>query len=152
LDPAWSGLSSKYFTRKLKPFTVISLKPLSEKFVIYQLNDADEIPEEIFQSSFYSVTRTMDEVSVVTSCEKEFPNLKSNSGWKAFRVEGILDFSLTGILYQIIGPLKENGISVFVISTYNTDYVLVKETSFEQAIELLNSTDGLQINRSSFRS
>ena len=57
--------------------------------------------------------------------------------WKAFRIEGVLDFALIGILSRISGILTENQISIFAVSTYNTDYVLVKKESYTRAIEVL---------------
>lgn len=63
--------------------------------------------------------------------------LAREDGWRAFRIEGVLDFSLIGILAGISGILAENKIGIFVVSTYNTDYVLTKEESFERAMALL---------------
>ena len=60
-----------------------------------------------------------------------------NDGWKAFRIEGVLDFSLIGILSKISVCLAENNIGIFVISTFNTDYILTKTENFEQALETL---------------
>jgi len=64
----------------------------------------------------------------VTACDK---------GWRAFRIQGELDFSLVGILSQIAALLAANKISIFVISTYNTDYVLIKTAYFEDAVNIL---------------
>ena len=64
-------------------------------------------------------------------------SLAREDGWRAFRIEGVLDFSLIGILAGISGILAENKIGIFVVSTYNTDYVLTKEESFERAMALL---------------
>ena len=58
-------------------------------------------------------------------------------GWRAFRVCGTLDFSLIGILARIAGILADNGISIFAISTYNTDYILTKEEGFDKALSVL---------------
>lgn len=67
-------------------------------------------------------------------------------GWQGFRIKGVLDFSLTGILSRIAGILAENGIGIFAVSTYNTDYVLVKAEHLDRAMELLEAagyeTDG----------
>lgn len=63
--------------------------------------------------------------------------LQRDDGWKAFRIRGVLDFSLIGILSGIAGILAKNGISIFAVSTYNTDYVLIKEESFRKAMEAL---------------
>ena len=63
--------------------------------------------------------------------------IERNDGWRAFRIEGVLDFSLIGILSKISTCLAENGIGIFAISTFNTDYVLTKENDFSKAIEVL---------------
>ncbi len=63
--------------------------------------------------------------------------IRREDGWKAFRVEGVLDFSLIGILSEICRILAENRISVFVISTFNTDYVLIKQENYQRALDLL---------------
>jgi len=120
---------------------MITLIPLSDTYSIYQLTEKQDIPLEILSSGFYSVTKTEDEVSIVTNCVTEFNFLQSPKKWKGFKVEGILDFSLTGIINDITTPLKENGISVFVVSTYNTDYVFVTEDNFERTIAIFRSID-----------
>lgn len=93
-------------------------------------------------SSFYSITKTANEVSIV--CEKDI--LQNNpvnceyqieDDWKAIKIVGSLDFSLTGVLSKFLAPLAENKISIFSISTYETDYILVKEDSLRKAIEVL---------------
>lgn len=62
---------------------------------------------------------------------------EEDKGWKAFRIQGILDFSLVGILSAISGILAENKIGIFAISTFNTDYILTKAENFQRAIEIL---------------
>ncbi len=69
----------------------------------------------------------------------------ANTGWKGFKVDGILDFSLVGIINDITKPLKDSQISVFVISTFNTDYIFVKKESFDRAIEIFKSTKNIDI-------
>jgi hypothetical protein len=63
--------------------------------------------------------------------------LRRDDGWKAFRIQGDLDFSLTGILSRISGLLAENGIGIFAVSTYNTDYILTKAENFLRALDVL---------------
>ncbi len=90
------------------------------------------------QGVFYSVTKTMDEISIV--CEDRFiPRGYQNieAGWRALKVEGPLDFSLTGILSSLSNPLAEAKISIFSTSTYDTDYILVKEEKLTEAIDVL---------------
>ncbi len=124
---------------------MISLIPLADTFTIYQITDKHEIPDEIISSGFYSITKTEDEISIVTNCTTEFNFLKSSKNWKGFMVEGVLDFSMTGIINDITKPLKDNGISVFVLSTFNTDYVFTKEEHFNRAADIFRLTENIRI-------
>ena len=63
--------------------------------------------------------------------------IERDDGWKAFRIQGVLDFSLIGILAKISTILADNGIGIFAISTYNTDYILTKAENYERALEIL---------------
>ncbi len=71
--------------------------------------------------------------------------IERNDGWRAFRIEGVLDFSLIGILAEISKYLAENNIGIFAISTYNTDYILTKSENLKKAISVLK-TKGYIIN------
>jgi len=84
-------------------------------------------------ASFFSVTRTIDEVSVVGP--EPVPNARVEGPWRAFRVAGVLDFSLTGVLHALTGPLADADISVFVQSTFDTDYILVREEATAAAMD-----------------
>lgn len=123
----------------------IELNPLPDSFSIYTMEDGQEIPPQMLSEGFFSVTSTADEISVVTNCKREYPRLRCDRGWKGFKVAGKLDFSMVGILHAIIGPLKDFGISVFVISTFNTDYIFVKEKHFERVMEIFQSNDDLNV-------
>ena len=65
--------------------------------------------------------------------------IKRDDGWKCFRIQGVLDFSLIGILSKLSAVLAENKIGIFAVSTYNTDYILVKEENFDRALNVLAS-------------
>jgi hypothetical protein len=123
----------------------ITLIPLKESFTIYQFEINAEIPKKIVSSSFCSITRTGEELSVVTNCDVEFENAKVSKVWKGFKVDGLLDFSLVGIIHEITKPLKENSISVFVLSTYNTDYIFVKEENYSRTKEIFQSLNGFSV-------
>jgi hypothetical protein len=69
--------------------------------------------------------------------ETKVDSARSSKGWRCLRVEGTLDLQLTGILNELTLPLKESGLSVFAISTYDTDYLLVPGSQFGQAVEVL---------------
>jgi len=124
---------------------MITLIPLDGNFTIFQLSDYSKIPPEIFNSGFYSITNTGEEISIISDCKTKFPDIKSSEGWKCFKVEGILDFSLVGIINEITAPLKDHKISVIVISTYNTDYIFVKNESFRTAIEVFRLSGSINV-------
>jgi uncharacterized protein len=124
---------------------MISLIPLNDNYSIYQFADEQEIPQEIIFSGFYSITRTKDEISVVTNCPTDFEHFKSSKNWKGFMVDGILDFSLVGIIHDLTKPLKDNGIPVFVLSTFNTDYLFVKEENFSKTKDIFRFADNIMI-------
>lgn len=84
--------------------------------------------------------KTDEELSLV--CRTEDTPVRTvarEDGWKGFRIQGVLDFSLIGILSALSGILAAHQIGIFAVSTYNTDYILVKEENFDRALELLAS-------------
>ena len=89
-------------------------------------------------AGFFFIARTDEEISLVCRTEDApAATLAREDGWRAFRVEGVLDFSLTGILSGLSGVLAENGIGIFAVSSYNTDYILVKAVDFARAMAAL---------------
>lgn len=118
---------------------MISLKKLDQEFAICKLAPDSLIPDWIWESSFYTITKTADELSLVCEQDKVIPHpsMKQENGWKCLQVVGPLDFSLTGILSSIAQPLADNKISIFAISTYDTDYILIKKEHFEDAQDVL---------------
>lgn len=87
----------------------------------------------------YSFVGKTDEEKSLVCITKDVPSnvIERDDGWKAFRIQGVLDFSLIGILSRISGILAENEIGIFAISTYNTDYVLTKKENFQRALDIL---------------
>ncbi len=97
-----------------------------------------ELCPEILADDFCFVGKTDEELSLV--CMTEHAPLEAeerDDGWKAFRIQGILDFSLIGILAPITAILADHQIGIFVVSTYNTDYILVKKENFDRALDIL---------------
>ncbi len=91
-------------------------------------------------SEYCFIGKTDEEKSLVCVTEEVPANTtEREDGWKAFRIQGILDFSLIGILSKISGILAENKIGIFAISTFNTDYVLMKEENYQKALDALGS-------------
>ncbi len=117
----------------------LMLSALDERLAICRLDARAKTPAWALEASFFSITRTPDELSIVCS-EKDAPEgAKVEGGWRAFKVEGPLDFSLTGILASLAAPLAEAGVGIFAVSTYDTDYVLVKESKLDAAIYALEA-------------
>ena len=113
----------------------MELQRLKQDFTVCKLNTATGID---LTREFCFVGKTDGELSLV--CETPFVpagTIAREDGWKAFRIVGELDFSLIGILAKISAVLEENGIGIFAVSTYNTDYILVKCENFEKAMAAL---------------
>ena len=92
------------------------------------------------ESDFYFIGKTDEELSLVCKTEDTPQNtVERDDGWRGFRIQGILDFSLIGILSKLSGILAEHKIGIFAVSTYNTDYILVKEENYERALTVLAS-------------
>jgi hypothetical protein len=117
----------------------MNLKILGNTYQIVKLKIKDKIPDEIFSSEFYSVTKTGEEISIVTDDRIIIQSENTEKGWKVIKILGILDFSLTGIIANIGKVLSDAEISVFAVSTYNTDYILIKEQNLDKAIEALTN-------------
>ena len=113
----------------------MKLKALPHALTVCRLADASELD---LKKDFYFLARTDEELSLVCRTEDTPANTAArDDGWRAFRIEGVLDFSLIGILSTISAILAENKIGIFAVSTYNTDYILVKEQNFERALQVL---------------
>lgn len=115
----------------------LTLSILPETLVICQMDKDARIPDWLLASTFYSITKTAEELSVVCPQTNVPEGIKRDEGWRCLKVEGPLDFSAAGILASLTMPLAKEGISVFAMSTYNTDYLLVKERHLEKAVQIL---------------
>ena len=115
----------------------LTLSILPDTFSICRLEANARVPDWLDAHSFVSITRTADELSLVC-LDKNIPTeVIANRGWRCLKVEGPLDLSLTGILTSLAVPLAEARIGIFAISTFDTDYVLVKEQALTDAIAIL---------------
>ncbi|MGF0110677.1 ACT domain-containing protein [Clostridium sp. SGI.024] len=113
----------------------MEIKIINKNFSICKVEDLSEVN---YSDEFCFIGKTDEELSVVCSTNLVPKNvIECDNGWKAFRIEGILDFSLIGILSKISTLLAENKIGIFAVSTYNTDYILTKEENFEKSIKVL---------------
>lgn len=103
------------------------MKLLEEQLAVFSLDAAAEIPGWATAGLLFSVTRTADELSVVCP-EGHVPvGVRCEKGWRVFELEGPFEFSEVGILSAVAAPLAEAGVGIFAVSTFDTDYVLVKE-------------------------
>ena len=113
----------------------MELKLLKQSFSVCKLEDSSGID---LDRPFCFVGRTDEELSLVCeTCFVPADTIAREDGWRGFRIEGVLDFSMVGVLAQISSLLAQNGISIFAISTYNTDYLFTKEENFHHAVALL---------------
>ena len=111
------------------------LKKLPYKLTVCKVADIKEID---LNTEFYFIGRTDEEISLVCKTEDTpAATTERDDGWCGFRIEGVLDFSLIGILSKLSGILAENKIGIFAVSTFNTDYILVKGENFERAMTVL---------------
>ena len=110
----------------------MELKRLPYDLTVCQLADIRDLDLE---KEFYFIGKTDEEISLVCRTE-DTPQetVERDDGWRGFRISGVLDFSLIGILSKLSGILAEKKIGIFAVSTYNTDYILVKEENFEKAL------------------
>lgn len=115
----------------------MQLRTLPDSYAIVRLHPGAELPDWVDKGPFRSVTRTDNEVSVVCR-DRDVPVGESaEPGWRVLEVLGPLDFSLTGVVASLVDPLVKAEISIFVISTFETDYVLVRAADLDDAVEAL---------------
>ena len=99
-----------------------------------------ELPPDIRDFDFYFIGKTDEELSLVcTTGQTHAETIAREDGWKGFRIQGQLDFSLIGILAPIAKLLADNKIGIFAVSTFNTDYILVKKEQFRKALDVLSA-------------
>lgn len=116
----------------------LTLQIFEPELAICRLPPTSPIPEWIGDKDFVSVTRTPDELSIVCN-EVQVPgDVKAERSWRMLGIKGPLDFSMTGVLASLVSPLSDAGIAVFAISTYNTDYLLIKADRFDRTLEILS--------------
>lgn len=125
-----------------------TLAVLAQQFTIHSFNADTKPMSEIFEQDIYFLSKTDDELSVVVPSTLELDSLDSENDWRCLEVLGPLDFSLTGILSGIAGVLAANDISIFAVSTFDTDYIMVKQANLAQAVFQLEQNDYLVNQRS----
>ena len=116
----------------------LTLTLLPDELAVCRFPTGEALPDWIETHGFVSVTWTADETSVVCDARSVPEGISADGPWRAFRVAGPLDLRLTGILLAVAQPLAEAGVGIFAVSTYDTDYVLVKAESIAVAKEALS--------------
>ena len=113
----------------------MELKKLPYRLSVCKISNVAAID---LQKEFYFIGRTDEELSLVCRTE-DVPahTIECDDGWRGFRIQGVLDFSLIGILSKLSAILAEHKIGIFAVSTYNTDYILVKEENYDRALSAL---------------
>jgi hypothetical protein len=124
----------------------VQLYVLDDLYAVVRLEPDAELPAWARGGPFWSITRSEAELSVVCRQDDVPAEASAERGWCAFEVAGPLDFSLTGIVASLVSPLSEAEIPLFVVSTFETDYLLVREQHLHAAVEALagagHSIDG----------
>jgi len=115
------------------------LTVLDETFTLHRFRPNAEVPAAALKSPFFAITRTEEELSLVLPAGIDIESEKSEMGWACFKVEGPLEFGLVGILAGISSTLAKAGVPIFALSTFDTDYILVKREQVQVAREALIS-------------
>jgi uncharacterized protein len=117
----------------------LKFRRLPMAFAVCRLPPDACVPAPTTAALFSSITRTADEVSIVCPTDQAPQNGKCESPWTCFKLEGPFSFALTGVLASFLDPLAQRGVPIFAISTFDTDYVLVKEEHAAAALETLQA-------------
>ncbi len=114
----------------------MELKKLNDPLTVCKVKSVSDID---LTKDFYFIGKTDEEISLVCpTVDTPAETTARDDGWKGFRIQGVLEFSLIGILSKLSAVLAENAIGIFAVSTYNTDYILVKAENFEKAEAVLS--------------
>ena len=124
---------------------MFNLTILKDKYAVCKFKNDADIPGFIYDSEFYSITKTPDELSIVCRQSENIRDIKNmfevNKDWRIIKVKTPLDFSSIGVISGISGILKENKISILTISTYETDYILVKNKDLRRVVDSLKESE-----------
>ncbi|MFR0557372.1 ACT domain-containing protein [Pseudoscardovia radai] len=113
----------------------MELERLADELTVCKVPSVESID---LTAGFYFIGKTDEEISLVCrTADTPASTTARDDGWRGFRIRGVLDFSLIGILSRLTGILADNGIGIFAVSTYNTDYILVKSDDFDRALDVL---------------
>lgn len=133
------------------PTAPLVLSPLPGRWAVCRLHPESAVPAWAEGGAFFSATRTRDELSVVCEEAAVPDGVKAEKGWAALRVHGPIPFGTTGVLSSLTAPLAEAGISVFALSTFDTDHLLVKAESLSDTVAALRKA-GVEVRGKSDQS
>jgi uncharacterized protein len=116
----------------------IHLEAIETRLAVCRLDAGSDVPSWVDRSrDFTSVTRTTDELSVICACDDVPEGIRMEGPWRALRVQGPIVMTLIGVVAALANPLADAGISIFAMSTFDTDYILVHEPDFDAAVDAL---------------
>jgi len=118
----------------------LQLSLLKDKYGICTLPNTAPIPDWALTQSLASITRTEKELTIVCRLEILPSQYQSDLKWRCFKIDGSFDLNQIGVISSISSPLADAGISIYVISTYDTDYFLIQEQNLEQTISVLSNS------------
>jgi hypothetical protein len=119
---------------------MLTLSVMSISLAVVRLDPLSHIPFWAIEAGdFFSITKTQEELSIVCAEDRVPQGVKVEKGWRSLKVEGPLDFGMTGILSSLTQPLAEAKISIFAISTFDTDYLMIKKDKLQETIRVLST-------------
>ena len=116
----------------------LQLSLLDRKYGICVFKNNTPIPEWVATASFCSITRTQKELTIVCPQNTIDSDCEYDADWRCFRIDGSFDLNQIGVISSLAAPLAQAGISIFVVSSYDTDYILIKDQKVEQAVAVLS--------------
>ncbi len=120
-------------------FEYMQLKLLSTPFAVLKLSPSEPIPTWATQSNHFFISKTSDELSIICPEQAVPSEVEASKAWRCFRVDGDLEFEQVGVVATVSKPIADAGISLFLVSTHDRDYVFVHVDSLEKAVETYKS-------------
>ncbi len=119
----------------------MKLKLLDDTFAIHRLSPSHGIPDAVFREAFFGVVKTDEELSIVCRESLDLGSAQCHKGWTCIKISGPLDLNAVGILAKLSKVLADARISIFVVSTYDTDYILIPAEKSSAAVAALERAD-----------
>jgi hypothetical protein len=119
----------------------LKLKVLSSNYGVCRFDPHTEVPSWAMQGDFFTVSKSQEELSIVCQASLIPADIKAEKEWRIFKIEGPFSFTQIGILNAVTSVLSENGISLFAVSTFDTDYIMVKCADLDRSIQALRKAE-----------